>query len=265
MQAIKKKLRSQRGASLTFALLIFLVCAVVGSVVLAAGTATSGRLAELAEYEQRYHAVNSAAELLAKEICSGTTTIESQKKTTMKIVQTYDIDGTLVNSAQDDNPEETYDNPVIKTTANGETAKLLKTLAKKLIGTDRSNAEIWNSLPTTLTPASYEITSDGGKNHLKVDVKADMSIIRMGASDEQYFGELILTFNSVNSSNQTYTVRLFLKTDPVSRKSYTLPEDMILIDTQELESGRADTIQVTKTESRNQIIRWNLLDMTVGG
>ena len=38
MSGIRTKLNSQRGASITFALLLFLVCAVVGSVVLTAGT-----------------------------------------------------------------------------------------------------------------------------------------------------------------------------------------------------------------------------------
>lgn len=69
MQAIKNKLTSRRGASITFALLLFLVCAVIGSVVLVAGTASSGRLSQMAIMEQRYYAVNSAAELLAGEIC----------------------------------------------------------------------------------------------------------------------------------------------------------------------------------------------------
>lgn len=64
MQEIKKKLSSRRGASLTFALLMFLVCAVVGSVVLTAGTAAAGRMSQIAEMDQRYYSVNSAARLL---------------------------------------------------------------------------------------------------------------------------------------------------------------------------------------------------------
>ena len=64
MQAVRNKIRSRRGASLTFALLLFLVCAVVGSVVLTAGTAASGRMSQIAEMDQRYYSVNSAARLL---------------------------------------------------------------------------------------------------------------------------------------------------------------------------------------------------------
>ena len=69
MHAIRKKLQSRRGASITFALLLFLVCAVIGSLVLAAGFAAAGRLAKLADSEQRFYAVNSAAELVLSELC----------------------------------------------------------------------------------------------------------------------------------------------------------------------------------------------------
>ena len=75
MNRIKKKLNSERGASITWALLIFLVCTVVGSAVLVAGTAAAGRMSKLAESDQRYYAVTSAAGLLSdvlgQEICRG--------------------------------------------------------------------------------------------------------------------------------------------------------------------------------------------------
>ena len=62
------KIRSNRGASLIFALLLFLVCTVIGSVVLAAGTASAGRMSKLGESDQRYYSVASAAQLLAREL-----------------------------------------------------------------------------------------------------------------------------------------------------------------------------------------------------
>ena len=61
---LRKKLCSEKGASLSYALLLFLVAAAVGSVVLTAATSASGRLAGLAEADQRYYSVTSAAELL---------------------------------------------------------------------------------------------------------------------------------------------------------------------------------------------------------
>ncbi len=69
---IKNKLRSRAGASITFALLLFLVCSVLCSVVLTAATSASGRMSQIAEADQRYYAVTSAAELL-KSIIDGKT------------------------------------------------------------------------------------------------------------------------------------------------------------------------------------------------
>lgn len=68
MHAIKNKLTSRRGASITFALLLFLVCAVIGSAVLTAGTVAAGRMSKVAEMDQRYYSVNSAARLLIAKI-----------------------------------------------------------------------------------------------------------------------------------------------------------------------------------------------------
>ena len=65
MKRAAEKLKSSRGASLMMALLLFLVCAVIGSAVLVAGTAASGRMSKIAEMDRRYYAVNSAAGLLA--------------------------------------------------------------------------------------------------------------------------------------------------------------------------------------------------------
>ena len=55
LNRIMRKLNSERGASITYALLIFLVCAVVGSSVLVAGTAASGRMSKVPENDQRYY------------------------------------------------------------------------------------------------------------------------------------------------------------------------------------------------------------------
>ncbi len=62
-KTVWKKLRSRKGASLTFALLAFLVCAVISAVLLASAMATSGRMSKLAETDRRYYAVTSAARL----------------------------------------------------------------------------------------------------------------------------------------------------------------------------------------------------------
>ena len=64
MSAIQNKLNSKRGASITFALLLFLVCSVVSSVVIVAATASAGRVSGVKETDQRYYAAVAAAKRL---------------------------------------------------------------------------------------------------------------------------------------------------------------------------------------------------------
>ena len=63
---MKRKLQSRRGAALSFALLVFLVCAVIGAIVLSAGTAAAGRLSNLAESDERFYLTSSTAQLFSE-------------------------------------------------------------------------------------------------------------------------------------------------------------------------------------------------------
>jgi len=62
------RIRSNAGATILIALLFFLMCAVAGSIILAAGTSASGRVSGLIEQEQSYYSVTSAAQLIKGEI-----------------------------------------------------------------------------------------------------------------------------------------------------------------------------------------------------
>ena len=101
MNNIRQKLRSRRGASITFALLLFLVCAVVGSVVLAAGMAAAGRMSQAAEMDQRYYSVTSAADLLAKELTGKEVNITRTKTETTTTKTTI--------TTAEENPDENND------------------------------------------------------------------------------------------------------------------------------------------------------------
>lgn len=82
MKKTGKKLRSQTGASITFALLLFMVCAVVASIVVTASTVVSGRFAELENRDRNYYAVTSAAELVRDMMDGQTVTFKQTKDTT---------------------------------------------------------------------------------------------------------------------------------------------------------------------------------------
>lgn len=62
------KTRSERGASLSMALLLMLVCTVVASVVITSASAAAGRLSQLKESDRSYYNVTSAASLIWDEL-----------------------------------------------------------------------------------------------------------------------------------------------------------------------------------------------------
>jgi len=95
MLKIKQKLQSERGASITFALLLFLVCAVTGSLILMASTASAGRMSRTAKMDQQYYSVTSAAGLLQ----------EAVEKESVKVEQTTETT-TVTKSTGEEIPEE---------------------------------------------------------------------------------------------------------------------------------------------------------------
>ena len=89
MRKAAEKLKSSRGASLMMALLLFLTCAVVGSAVLTAGTAASGRMSKIAESDQRYYSVNSAANLLIDLLQDQTVTVRKVESSKSSEAELY--------------------------------------------------------------------------------------------------------------------------------------------------------------------------------
>lgn len=83
------KLDSGKGASILFALFVFLVCATVGSIVLASGTAAAGRISKVSENDSRYYSVMSAVNLIRDEVENQKFEIYRQKTTT--ITNSYTI------------------------------------------------------------------------------------------------------------------------------------------------------------------------------
>lgn len=73
---IQRKIKSEEGASLSVALLFFLVCAVVGSVILAAAASSVGRMKNLSSTERDKDAVYSTARLVVRRMAGKNLTDE---------------------------------------------------------------------------------------------------------------------------------------------------------------------------------------------
>ena len=87
---IKHKLKSNDGASIAMALLLFLVCMVLGSIVLAAGSAAAGRMTGLQDSEQKKYGVLSAADVLRKEVAETESILTVSSTTTREQSRAYD-------------------------------------------------------------------------------------------------------------------------------------------------------------------------------
>lgn len=74
MTRVQRKIEDRSGASLSVALLFFLVCAIVGSILIAAASAAMGRMKNIEQGEQDRYAVDSAMELIAEKMGGGEVT-----------------------------------------------------------------------------------------------------------------------------------------------------------------------------------------------
>lgn len=116
MNEVQRKLHDRSGATLTVALLFFIMCAATGSVILAAATTSTGRLAELQASDQNYYAVVSAAKLLRDEIDGQTIGVKQTETKTTTVTTSTDNGGTPDDTSDDTIVEETkieytYSNP----------------------------------------------------------------------------------------------------------------------------------------------------------
>lgn len=108
MRNIRIKMQEHTGASLSLALLFFVLCAVAGSIVLTAASTALGRTQGVAKKDQRSYAVESAAALLSGEFRDLGVLQITEKRTvnqyvrTMKTTTTKTNDNGTPNNTDDD-------------------------------------------------------------------------------------------------------------------------------------------------------------------
>ena len=79
---VSKKLRSNDGATLLFALLFFVVCAVAGSIAMSSASGFTGSLVNVRDTDAEYYAVSSAAKYLIDALAGSEFTIADKKTET---------------------------------------------------------------------------------------------------------------------------------------------------------------------------------------
>ena len=232
MQALRQKACSQRGASITFALLLFLVCAIISSIVIVAATAVGGRASRMAEMDQRYYAVNSAAELLRDVLEAPTVTIT----TGTTAVSTVRLDKEPVSPATQ--------TPIPMTVTYDDGA-----------GTPTDITDETGSLVVAAA-----LLSEGQTATLPQEALlecADMPFLNVTLtpvpSDDR--GKLTLDVSNTDTSRGAYTLRLTFKANRTqsadSRTTYGTP---VLADGQY-------TMEKTEVNTTTTVIRWKMIDL----
>ena len=220
MKKLLGKLSSRIGASVTFALLLFLVCAVVGSVVLAAGTAASGRISKLAETERKYNSVSSAASLFI-DIFDGA----SVKRTeTSEFTRT-----TLPNQSPTSSIPEIVGSPEFsgdEQILNDAVAAYFALISE---GSETSTEKTYTLEHTPegssgINPSTLEVSA---VETIDKDGNLEIVLSTMGSGDKY---EVIMTFKA-DVKNESSEVTLNSRVDPSNSsfiETVRLTEDMII-------------------------------------
>lgn len=184
MNRLKSKLTSQSGASITYALLLFLVCAVVGSIVLAAGTAASGRMSGAVSSDQRYYSVTSAAKLLKNKLDGHSNRIVY----TGTGSEFYSGTGNVIDTSK-----------ATKKTFDGK-----EVLPDPLGIMDYGSAVVGGWLSASTDPLKYDLTvKDTTDSSVKCSVKVSLSIVQSGSVPV-----LLLSVSNSDTTEGTYTLEL---------------------------------------------------------
>lgn len=243
MNAMENKIKSQRGASITFALLLFLVCAVISSIVIVAATAVGGRASQMAELDQRYYSVNSAAELLRDVLETQIVTATTGTRT----VSTVDHTGATIEPGTpvDLTPEIYADNGATDIDISADTTSLVATAAKNLIG-----------MTTKMESLSLTATGTGITNAAALNVTMVPSFV-----------EDKLTVSVANNDPQkrgTYSLKLTFKADIAKNNNVhtTYGTPVPVIEAGKVVEGKY-TQEKTVENKTISTIRWKLIDMMI--
>jgi len=261
IRSIQEKLRSRRGASISFALLLFLVCAVVGSVVLTAGTAAAGRVSQLTDQDQRYYAVTSAAGLFRDSLDGQSFTITRTKTTTVEITTVYTLDENGASTVNSGYPSEAETAVVYAATISGAAVtapsagnSLLESAALELVFGNLANYQnetAWTHTVGSEASAAWNLTvTPTGYEDLAVAVAGSMA----GS------GNIELTFQ--NEEGDPFRLGLTLEAKVTDRSTPRKTERSLGSDTARTDNGDG-TVTVTtvetveRTETKTATVQWS--------
>ncbi|MBR4162248.1 MAG: hypothetical protein IKR11_01925 [Solobacterium sp.] len=247
-----EKLKSQTGASLSLALLLFLVCAAVGSVVLTAGTGAAGRLSRMAETDQRYYAVTSAAKFFNDLLENDETSVTLERIKTVKntVTTTYKADGSIDGTPSKTEGDPDYSVRILVDEEEKEISDLgvISQLALSLYGIDSGNEitvkpdEIWDKMRAD----SFE-----SKTYTLQFKTEDEVFINTDVLFEYKEGKLTVTLTDEIGDSDHYA--LVISAEPV----FTENTSVKTTETSSFE-GLKETKRVTTTTTKTSVLKWDV-------
>ena len=246
-----------------FALLLFLVCAVLSAVILTAATASTGRLSGMADTDARYYAVTSAVDLVSGELeNSSVTLVRTKSVVTTKTVRYTQSGSTYTETALADVVGE----PAYETVLNGRTLTASSTkngmsfleqaAMDAVFGATGAyvGESAWDSVPLSGGSASsysYTLKHDGG-------AAPDVAVTAKLADN----GTLTVTFSNADGGEKytlilTMDLDIYEDTETVKKTS----SDPVVTTNG---TGRDEAVDQTVTNTKRQSMRWVVRNVTKG-
>lgn len=284
-QSIKRKIQSNAGASLSVALLLFLVCTVLGSIILKSGTAAAGRIAKLAENDARYYSVTSAADLLADSL-DGRSVVSVRTRTTTTeetTPYTYDssesamkpgatVKGTPSVSYGDENGTtlwiyESDDAPSVTNTPD-------KTILTEAMRTAFYGGAAFQDAGGTIWSVSAPTMSDESVTNFTVNHNGKPGLTVFVTETIKPNGNIVLLVTSCDSDDPTrvapagsrYRMQLtFTQATSTATKSRTTTDTVISNEVKDETTGETrsftETETTTVTDTKTTTTTWTLAEM----
>ena len=279
-----RKIRSGRGASLGIALLVFIVCAALGSVIFTAGTGAVGRASGLTESEQRYYSVSSAASLLQKLVESKEISVVFEKETTEEtnFIRVEDPVTHVINTTYDATPTpgggaayRVFLNGEEITDTFGSKREFLEALAlKQLMGASYTTAEksvLWSDFGLKEREISnlqmvmeFDGPDEKAKEKLKVDLTVEVDSDNLVLTVAKNWAKIGKEYGAAtDSQKEVYALKMTFTLTAQNKDAYTE-----LVSESEKETGHDDDGNVKGTRTQTIVerqeakLRWRLTEIS---
>ena len=273
-QGLVQRLKSERGASFSIALLLLLVCIAISSIVIAAATASAGHVAEQAKADQRYYAVTSAVKLFEASLGDDQLTVTFTQTATSKYNNST---GRPVGGTSYDKPSVTADPDPKAIGAKGYGFFLPDITCKVYLGTTYDQASAYSPGSGWMQPFSsneflgltnykeykYTVTPNSSVVDANIANKYEVTVTTRlwkdaGSASNPGIQYLELDFASNNTTGEKYHYYLMYGVSVTESDSYwdSGPNTETV--------GGVDQQVVTRTQTKTTKVTWQLQQAVPG-